>query len=89
MPLVAPLVLVLLGSAPPTEDVPALLRTKTEQLLDAITRGDRSVWERELHPQAHVVDEQGVVLERKAMVDSVRPLPAASPDSQSDGNRGT
>jgi len=78
MPLVAPLVLVLvlLGAAPPSEDVPALLRSKTEKLLDAITRGDRAVWERELHPQAHIVDEQGIVLERKAMVDSVRPLPA-------------
>ena len=77
MPLATPLVLVLLGAAPPpSEDVPALLRTKTEQLLDAITHGDRSVWERELHPQARVVDEQGEVLERKAMVESVRPLPA-------------
>ena len=77
MPLATPLVLVLLGAVPPpSEDVPALLRTKTGQLLDAITRGDRSVWERELHPQARVVDEQGEVLERKAMVESVRPLPA-------------
>jgi hypothetical protein len=75
MPLVAPMLLVLLGSTPPTGEVPALLRARTEQLLDAITRGDPSVWEQALESQARIVDEQGEVLDRKAMVASVRPLP--------------
>jgi len=72
---VTPLVLVLLGAAPPTEEVTVLLRGKTERLLDAITRGDPSVWEQELDERARIVDEQGEVLDKKAMVASVRPLP--------------
>ena len=75
MPLLAPMLAVLLGAAPPTEDVAALLRARTEQLLDAITRGDPAVWEQALDSRARVVDEQGEVLDRKAMVASVRPLP--------------
>ncbi len=43
MRLFTPMLLVLLGAAPASEDVPALLRARTEQLLDAITRGDPSV----------------------------------------------
>jgi Domain of unknown function (DUF4440) len=75
MPLLASTLVVLLGAGPPAGDVPALLRARTEQLLDAITRGDPSVWEQALDPQARVIDEQGEVLDRKAMVASIRPLP--------------
>ena len=76
MPLLAATLVVLLGATPAAEDVPALLRARTEQLLDAITRGDASVWEQALDPQARVIDEQGEVLDCKAMVASVRPLPS-------------
>lgn len=75
MRLFTPVMLVLLGAAPAAEDVPALLRTRTEQLLDAITRGDPSVWEQALDAQARVIDEQGELLDRKAMIASIRPLP--------------
>lgn len=74
MPVLTAMLTLVLG-APPSEDIPALLRTRTEQLLDAITRGDASVWEQALDAQARVVDEQGEVLDRKAMVASIRPLP--------------
>jgi Domain of unknown function (DUF4440) len=75
MLLLAPTLVFLFAAAPPAEDVPALLRARTQQMLDAITRGDASVWEQALDPGARVIDESGEVLDRKAMVASVRPLP--------------
>lgn len=76
MPLLASTLVFLLGAPPQAEDVPALLRARTAQLLDAITQGDPSVWEQALDASARVIDENGEVLDRKAMVASVRPLPA-------------
>ena len=68
--------LVLLGStALAAEDVAAVLQAKTQRLLDAIGQGNRAVWEGELDDRAHVVDESGEVLDKKAMVASLRPLP--------------
>ena len=75
MPLLASTLVVLLGATPQAEDIPTLLRARTAQLLDAITRGDPSVWEQALEAGARVIDENGEVLDRKAMVASVRPLP--------------
>ena len=72
------LALVLLGAPPAAwaDDVPALLRAKSERLLDAITRGDAAVWEQELDQGAWVVDESGKVMDKRAMVADIRPLPA-------------
>jgi len=75
MPLLAPTLLFLLVASPAAEDVPALLRARAQQLVDAITRGDASVWEQALDASARIIDESGEVMDRKAMVDSVRPLP--------------
>ncbi|HZW87854.1 MAG TPA: nuclear transport factor 2 family protein [Myxococcaceae bacterium] len=75
MPLLAPTLVFLLVAIPPAEDVPALLRARAQQLVDAITRGDASVWEQALDAGARIIDESGEVMDRKAMVDSVRPLP--------------
>ena len=41
MPLLAPTLVFLLAATPAEEDVPALLRARSQQLLDAITRGER------------------------------------------------
>ncbi len=74
--LVAPSVALLLGAAPvPTEDVPALLRAKTERLLDAVTRGDGTVWDQELDGRARMVDESGAVSDKRTTVAGIRPLP--------------
>jgi len=75
MPLLGPTLVFLLAATPAAEDVPTLLRARTQQLLDAITNGDPSVWEQTLEANARVIDENGEVLDRKAMVASVRPLP--------------
>ena len=72
----APLALVCLGTAAlAAEDVPAMLQVKSQRLLDAITSGDGSVWAQAMDERARVVDESGQVLDRKAMVDGIRPLP--------------
>ena len=76
MPLLASTLVVLLAATPPPDDVPAQLRARTAQLLDAITAGDPTVWEQNLEANARVIDENGEVLDRKAMVGSVRKLPA-------------
>jgi len=75
MPLLAPTLVFLLGATPPAEDVSSQLRARTAQLLDAITAGDPSVWDKALDGNARVIDENGEILDRKAMVASVRPLP--------------
>jgi hypothetical protein len=75
MPLLAPTLVLFLAAPSASEDVPALLRARTAQLLDAITSGTPSVWEQTLEANARVIDENGEVLDRKAMVASVRPLP--------------
>jgi hypothetical protein len=75
MPMLTPMLVLFLGATPPAEDVPALLRARAEQLLDAITRGDPSVWDHAMDARARVIDEQGEVLDRKAMLASIRPLP--------------
>jgi hypothetical protein len=75
MPLLAPTLLVLLAATPPAEDVSTQLRARTAQLLDAITNGDPSVWQQAMDANARVIDENGEVLDRKAMVAGVRPLP--------------
>ncbi len=73
---VASLAVLLLGAAPvPAEDVPALLRAKTDRLLDAITRGDGAVWDQELDARARMVDEAGVVSDKRTFVAGIRPLP--------------
>ena len=73
--LLAPSVALLLLGAAPTEDVPALLRAKTERLLDAVTRGDGTVWAQELDGRARMVDESGAVSDKRTIVAGIRPLP--------------
>jgi hypothetical protein len=46
--LLASTLVVLLGATPAAEDVPALLETRTAQLLEAITSGDPTVWDQAL-----------------------------------------
>lgn len=71
------LVLVLSGLAPPnpSESDADVLRRQTKDLIDAITSGTASVWERYLDPEARYIDESGDVQTRKDMVDGIKPLP--------------
>jgi hypothetical protein len=65
------------GTARPAgEDVAALLRRQTQELVDAISTGSAQVWERYLDPNVRYIDETGTVLTKKEMVEQTKPLPA-------------
>ena len=73
--LAAPFVLAVRRNSP-SEDVVALLRRQTQELVDAISSGSGAVWDRYLDPDARYVDETGAVLTKKEMVEQTKPLPA-------------
>jgi ketosteroid isomerase-like protein len=58
------------------QDDTATLKRQTQQLVDAISRGDSGVWDLYLDPDVRYVDETGSVMTKKQMVDGTRPLPA-------------
>jgi hypothetical protein len=69
-----------LASAAPTAPGPydaltAALRAKDQALLDAIASGERPIWDRTLTPDAVYVDENGVIMDRAAYLESLTPLP--------------
>jgi hypothetical protein len=57
------------------EDVTTILRRQTQELFDAVTAGDSTVWERWLAPGAVYADEGGELNLRKQLVHSIQPLP--------------
>ena len=76
--LTAALVLAAQHAAPGSardEDVPAILQRQTQELLDAITSGSASVWERLLDPRVSFTNEDGELRSKRAMVADIRPLP--------------
>jgi hypothetical protein len=66
------------GSKPVKEtgDVTAVLLSQTSALFDAVGAGDASVWSKYLHDDCVYTSEDGEVLEKKALVDGMKPLPA-------------
>jgi Domain of unknown function (DUF4440) len=58
--------------APAERALPAL----TQQLMDAVTAGDKSVWERYLSARVSYISEAGERLDRSALVEDLKPLPA-------------
>ncbi len=56
------------------EKVEAILARQTQELLDAISAGDRSVWERYLDTECRIVDEGGEVVTKKELVGDLRPM---------------
>ena len=64
------------SAAPPTEDVTALLKRQTQELMDAIAPGHAEVWQRYLHKDVVYVDENGVVYDKERLVRELTPLPA-------------
>src|SRR5690349_25056243 len=54
-----------------------VLRAKDQALLDAVTNGDRKVWEGALAPDAVYVDENGAIMHRAEFLEQIAPLPAA------------
>jgi hypothetical protein len=57
-------------------DSTAWFQATTQALFDAVTRGDRLVWDRILDANCMITTEDGEVLTRAAFLDTLRPLPA-------------
>jgi hypothetical protein len=58
------------------ENLEAILQRQTQELLDAVSAGDPTVWERSLDPAFRMIDETGEVLTRKQLVGEIRPMSA-------------
>lgn len=63
------------ASAGASESVPDILRRQTQELIDAITTGSAAVWDRYLDENLRYVDESGMVMTKKQMVEGTKPLP--------------
>jgi len=66
----------LLTPAAAAEDIEKILQQQTQELMDAVSRGDASVWEHYLDPSVSYTDESGAVLTKAKLVEQTRPLPA-------------
>ena len=61
---------------PAALDVSALLKTRTQEMLDAIAAGRAEVWERYLHPHFSLTSEGGEVQDRAKVLQDLKPLPS-------------
>jgi len=57
------------------ESVATILERQTSELFGAIDTGSPAVWERYLHSNAVITDENGAVYSKPEMVKQIRPLP--------------
>jgi len=62
---------------PSGKNVEEMLQANTQALMDAITAGNAAVWDRLLDARVTYVDESGSILDRKALLDGIKPLPAS------------
>jgi hypothetical protein len=60
------------GSA---EEITTILHRQTQELLDAVTAGDSTVWDRYLDANATYADEAGKVNTKGEIVSGIKPLP--------------
>ena len=58
-----------------SEEVAGVLQRQTQEMMDAISSGSASVWERYLDEKATYTTEDGTVLTKARMVEQTRPLP--------------
>jgi hypothetical protein len=61
--------------APESSDVSELLQRQTQELLDAIARGDRAPWLRYLHQAMIYSTEDGTTKSKAQLVDEIHALP--------------
>jgi Domain of unknown function (DUF4440) len=65
----------LASATQPADDLSATLQRQTQELLDAIPRGDRAPWIRYLHESMIYAAEDGSVKNKAQLVDELRPFP--------------
>ena len=58
-----------------SDEIVDKLKRATQEMLDAIARGDKTVWERYLAEGSIYADEEGRVLTRDELIKELRPLP--------------
>jgi len=58
------------------DDSNAILQRQTQQLLDAVTAGDPTVWDRYVDPQIIYVSEAGEIETKASLLAQLKPLPA-------------
>ena len=61
--------------AGPGEDLEAILSRQTQELCDAVTAGDSTVWDRYLAPDASYADENGALNSKAQLLQGIKPLP--------------
>jgi len=66
---------VLSGRMPAAEDVSAILERQTQSMLDAISAGSSTIWDRYLDPEAVYTAEDGTVSTKAQLVEQIKPLP--------------
>jgi len=71
----AGLVVIFCIPATAAQDVAAILHRQTQELMDAVTAGERTVWERYLDAGVIYTDESGSVMSRSEMLANIKPLP--------------
>jgi hypothetical protein len=74
---VALLLCLTLFALPAAADTTSDLKKIAQELLDAITAGDPTVWDRHLAENCIVGTEDGRTLDKQQMLAEIRPLPAA------------
>ena len=57
------------------EELEALLRKRTQELLDAVALGDKAVWDRYLDPRSLYVTEANEVFTKEQLLAELAPLP--------------
>ena len=57
-------------------DLLRYFRTTEQKLMDAITKGDKSEWDKVMDPACVMTTEEGQVLGKKQFLDELRPMPA-------------
>lgn len=70
------LVILLAGCAHIPADSAAILKAQTQQLEDAVSAGDRAVWDRYVDPRIIYVSEAGDYETKASLLKQVEPLPA-------------
>ncbi|HMA30142.1 MAG TPA: DUF4440 domain-containing protein [Thermoanaerobaculia bacterium] len=62
-------------SEPSAKTVEEMLQADTQALMDAVSSGSAAVWDRLLDARVTYVDENGSLLDRKSLIDGIKPLP--------------
>ncbi|MDQ6893793.1 MAG: nuclear transport factor 2 family protein [Acidobacteriota bacterium] len=56
------------------DPVPAILQAQTQELMDAVGRGDAAPWRKYLHADCVYTSEDGEVSDRRKLLDDLKPL---------------